>query len=220
MPIHRIFNKYFFKKWSSDMAYILGFLFADGNIIRTKRGTHFVSIYTADKALLISMIISMGSTHKISKCVGKNGNVYKVQIGSLELFNDLTSLGLVPRKARRMKLPEIPKKYIGDFVRGYFDGDGCVWSGLIHKHRDKKTRVLLVSFVSASYNFLNKLHKLLKTSGMCGGSLFRSNNGCYARLSFSTCDSLKMYKIMYNSHGKLFLQRKKLIFDKFIKMRS
>jgi hypothetical protein len=39
------------------------------------------------------------------------------------------------------------------------------------------------------------------------------------RLSFSTLDTLKLFKIMYTGSHKLFLPRKKLIFEKFIEMR-
>ena len=55
MPIPKKYNKDFFKTWSSDMAYILGFMYADGNIIKTKRGTHFIAVYSADEDILIAM---------------------------------------------------------------------------------------------------------------------------------------------------------------------
>jgi hypothetical protein len=64
IPIHKIFDKDFFKKWSRDMAYILGFLFADGNIVKTKRNTHFVAIYSADYELIVSMREVIGSNQK------------------------------------------------------------------------------------------------------------------------------------------------------------
>jgi len=37
------------------MAYILGFMYADGNITKSKRGTHFVAIYTADEDIVTKM---------------------------------------------------------------------------------------------------------------------------------------------------------------------
>ncbi len=219
MPIHKEFNKLFFKKWSRDMAYILGFLFADGNIIKTKRNTHFIGWYGGDYGLLFSMAKVIGSKHKIAQRKTKIGGVYVLQIGSKELFNDLVKLGLTPNKTRRMQLPQIPEKYVGDFIRGYFDGDGCVWTGEVHKKRKKRTPGILTVFTSASIDFLSNLFLLLKRYGVVGGSLFKSKKGNYGRLSFSTLDSLKMYEIMYNDPTELFLARKKLIFEKFIKMR-
>lgn len=131
----------------------------------------------------------------------------------------MCKLGLTPNKSRRMKLPKIPKKYIGDYVRGYFDGDGCVWTGIGHKNRKTKTVIMLVIFTSASMEFLSDLHTELSNAGLLGGSLFRSKDGDFGRLQYSTLDALKLYKIMYNRQCKLFLMRKKVIFEDFIKMR-
>jgi len=69
-------------------------------------------------------------------------------------------------------------------------------------------------------DFLSTLLSLLKDKGVVGGSLYKSKKGNYSRLSFSTLDSLKIYNIMYNASVELFLSRKRLIFENFIKMRS
>ena len=220
MPIYKVFDKTFFKKWSRDVAYILGFLFADGNIVKTKRNTHFMAIYSADFDLMFSMREAIGSNHKIGIRNIETGGVYVIQIGSKELFHDLGRFGLSPNKAKRMRIPEIPEKYVSDFIRGYFDGDGCVWYGLVHKNRTKLATVLRVCFTSASFEFLSGLLSLLKCRGIIGGSLFRSKKGNYSRLQFGMLNSLKIYEIMYNAPHRLFLGRKKLVFEKCMKMRS
>jgi intein/homing endonuclease len=135
-------------------------------------------------------------------------------------FDDLVSIGLTPNKSRRMKLPLIPEIFISDFIRGYFDGDGSIWSGLTHSKRKKKTSALLVCFTSASISFLSDLLLLLKKKGIVGGSLFASKTGNYARINLSTKDALKLAEIMYNVPHSLYLQRKKSVFVKFLKMRS
>jgi len=201
------------------MAYILGFLYADGNIVRTKRGTHYISIYTADRELLVSITKIIKLPHKISERKSETGSVYRIQIGSREMFEDLVRIGLTPNKSLRMEIPLIPEQHVGDFARGYFDGDGNVWVGCTHKTRKKTTPVMFVAFTSASKMFLNHLAILLRSVGLVGGSLFKLKDGNYCRLQYSTLDSLKIYKIMYNTPSKLFLGRKKLIFERFIELR-
>ena len=208
------YDRKFFKKWSHDMAYILGFIFADGNLVKSKRGTHYLAIYTNDKGLLEGMCMKMKVLNKISLKKSKLGSGYRVQIGSKELFNDLARYNLTPNKSKRLKFPKLPKKYVGDFIRGYFDGDGCVWLGYAHKTRVKQTLSLQVSFTSASHKFLECLLYLLNTHKVKGGSLFRSKKGGYSRLIFGMAASLKIYKIMYNGPCELFLHRKRLIFEK------
>jgi intein-encoded DNA endonuclease-like protein len=215
MPILKKYDKDFFKTWNANMAYIVGFLYADGNIVKTKRGTHYVSWYTADKDLLISMKSIMQAEHLIKLRESTAGKVYRMQVGSLEWYNDLSKLGLTPNKTKRLVLPSIPKDYIGHFVRGFFDGDGNVWVGQIHKNRDSSTKTIQVAFTSASYDFLSSLLSLLRSFGLAGGSIYTVKTGTYSRLSFSVRDALKIYKIMYNAEHELLLRRKKQVFEKF-----
>lgn len=117
-------------------------------------------------------------------------------------------------------LPALPNKYLGDFVRGYFDGDGHVWSGFVNKKRSKPTRVLQVGFTSGCGEFLFDLNERLHQLGIVkGGSIVSVKNKDCRRLIFSTLDALKLSKVMYNNPDKLFLKRKKLVFEQFEKMR-
>lgn len=68
------------------MAYILGFLYADGNIIKTKRNTCFTALYTADYDLIHSIRELIKSNHKIAWRGKENGGAYSLQIGSKELY--------------------------------------------------------------------------------------------------------------------------------------
>ena len=73
------------------MAYVLGFLYADGNIIRTKRKTHFVSLQVMDKEIVFKIRDVVKSNHKINlyKKQYKGNIAYRLQIGSKEWFDDL-----------------------------------------------------------------------------------------------------------------------------------
>lgn len=199
------------------MAYALGFFSADGNIIKSKRNTFFFSFYSADRDILLRIKNVMRSNHKLSERRSRTGKVYRFQIGSREMFNDLLLLGLTPNKSRRLKLPPIPKIFFGDFVRGYFDGDGNVWTGFINRHRKRPTRVLQAVFTSSSTDFLRELLYSLKNNGIGGGSVYYAKNKKYGRLMLSTLDALKLREIMYNRPHKLCLRRKKIVFESFIK---
>ncbi len=174
------------------MAYILGFMYADGNIVESKRGNHYVAIYTADKKLLVAMAKCMKADHKISERISETGSNFRIQIGSKEWFADLGILGLFPNKTSRMRLPKIPTHFFGDFVRGFFDGDGSVWSGLIHKNRPTTTLTSQVTFTSCSQEYLKDLRADLHSSGIAGGGIFLPKRTNYARLTFSGNDALKI----------------------------
>ncbi len=223
MPIYKYINKGFFKTWSKDMVYILGFLFADGTITITKRGTHYIAFHSTDQALLRSIVKVMHATQKISRRSERSGYVYRLQIGSKEMVDDLITRGLVVGKARQMRLPQIPKRLFGDFVRGYFDGDGNVWYGAFHTKRKSKSTTISAAFTSASHAFLFDLQRELQKVGISGGSLYELTVKNCSRLSFGKADSLKLYEIMYNTGASdiLYLKRKKRVFEGFLrKMRT
>lgn len=201
------------------MAYVLGFIYADGNIIYTKRNTWFLSIQITDKEILEKIKKEMNSSHIISKRrkKQKHKQLYRLQIGSKDICNDLLKLGLTERKSRTIVFPKIPYEFFSDFLRGYFDGDGGIWVGLKNKKKNNKTFIISTFFTSGSKDFLISLKETLTKKGISGGSLVKKERGF--DLKFSIKDSLILYKIMYNSNSPLFLSRKKGKFEKYINMR-
>jgi len=204
------------------MAYVLGFFIADGNMIKNKRGAYFISIEITDKDILEKIREVIGSNHKISirKEIENHKERYRLQIGSKEMFNDLLKLGVVPNKSKVIELPYVPDKYMPNFVRGYFDGDGNVTiCNYIRKNRNNKKSITILSgFISGSEKFLQSLQlKIKQLSGIVGGTFHYHNRGY--RLYFSVRDSLKLYNFMYGKlENNLFLLRKKSKFEKYFKV--
>jgi len=225
MPIYKEVDKNFFKKWTKDMAYIVGFFAADGYITINKKGGHFWCIQITDKDLLYKIRNCLCSKHKIGERVLRKGTkkLYRLQIGSKEICGDIFSLGFTVGKTKSIVIPNVPNKYFSDFVRGYFDGDGNVWVGLIHKERKTKTLAISVVFTSCSNMFLRGLKGSLESFGIDRGVIRKSDRN-YHRLTYSILSSLKLFNFMYNrmisEKNDLFLNRKKTVFDRYINMRA
>lgn len=207
------------------MAYVLGFFAADGYITVNRRGGQFWCIQITDKALLYAIRRVIGSEHKISERLEKENEKaqYRLQIGSIEMCNDLRKLGFSERKTKSMSIPNIPQKHFADFTRGYFDGDGNIWAGLLHKERKNPTVMLSIAFTSCSTTFLKHLETRLQEFRLEGGSFYKSKRN-YARLQYGLRDSLKLYNFMYNHRdfqkSGLFLERKKLVFEKYRQLKN
>lgn len=48
------------------------------------------------------------------------------------MCKDISTLGAIKNKSLTLTFPSddiVPKKFKRDFIRGYFDGDGCIWNG-------------------------------------------------------------------------------------------
>lgn len=216
-------NERFFDHWSVPMAYVLGFLYADGSLedasyIRAK----YVRITNTDLDRIETIRNILKSTHSI--VVDEKGGNYKtrylLRIGSHTLYEKLVVRGITPRKSHTMTFPRMPKKYLGHFIRGYFDGDGCAYLEMRASGRPKR---LLTVFTCGSKEFLEHLHGLLVILGVAGRGLYNhgSTKGTY-QLRYSTADSLRLFTLMYGTAipKGLLLMRKYDIFIRYFKLHS
>lgn len=213
MPIPRTLNQDFFKVWSPEMAYVLGYLAADGCMIKNRRGGYFIEFTSTDRILIENLRRVVGSNHHISERIRRNPKwktAYRLQVGSKAWFQDLSSLGFTARKSNDLVFPNVPTEYLGHFVRGYFDGDGCVYfNSLAFADRKNKRWILLLLFTSGSRGFLDSLKAILSEFGVKGGYVFEKSRGFDLR--FSHKDSLAIYMMMYHTApiSDLYLPRKR-----------
>ena len=203
------------------MAYVLGYFAADGSMLANKRGAHFIEYTSTDKKLIELVRELMDSNHTISaKAYPKKlewKTRYRLQVGSKELFKDLGALGFTQNKSLTLKFPQIPTEYLSDFVRGYFDGDGCVhFSTYYPKDRPKGRSVFMSTFTSGSPTFLKNLKQSLMMAGLKGGSLYKKKRGY--TLLYSSQDSVALYQLMYHTRQVLaYLPRKRKVFERAIR---
>jgi intein/homing endonuclease len=205
-------NENFFKTWSRSSSYVLGILFADGSLENAPyiRG-EYVRLTSTDLSLIEQVKKALNSQHKIVT-IPSSGNrkeKYLLRIGSHKIYNDLENLGLYPRKSLDMELPHIPYRFLSDFVRGYFDGDGCI---ALEKTKNKPHNRLKAIFTSGSKNFLDSLSKILKQR--CTGKIGKiyDSHRSY-QLVYNSVDAAKLLEFMYNKAWErklLYLDRKYL----------
>lgn len=217
MPVYKEIDEGFFDKWTPENAYTLGLLVADGTVTTNPRGSAYVEFVSTDKELICDFKRMIRSSHKISSRQRSSRwkEIYRIQIGSKRLIERLKELGLSGTREFFHKKQSIPREYFAHFVRGFFDGDGCVRKGRYYScERSKDRPYFQVVFTSKYEDFLRGLcDKLKKYAGLKGGSLCRGTR-CY-RLSFARNDGYKLYKYLYcNKEEGMYLKRKYWIFKK------
>lgn len=215
------FNRTFFQKWSPEMAYVLGFLFADGYVFTNPRGSSYLCFASTDREIIQAIKVALRSNHTIGSRIRsvpsgnrKRKKLYVLQIGSKEVVKSLERFGIVQNKSLVIRFPKnIPRLYFGNFVRGYFDGDGCVYFKQHMVAKRKKMRwVFQVHFTSGSLAFLIGLKKALMPYTK-GGFIQHKQRGY--ELIFSHHDGFALYKLMYHTvPNGLLLTRKYKIFQK------
>lgn len=147
-------------------AYWLGFLYADGtNRIKWNEKKHKMehtlklSLCVKDKIHLEKFRNSLQSDspikERIIKLKEKEFKDCEINICNQKICNDLSSLGCIPNKSLVLKFPTekiVPKYLLRHFIRGYFDGDGCV-----HVNLGNKSTV--INFVGTK-EFLSSLQNI------------------------------------------------------------
>lgn len=203
-------NENFFSSWSDDMAYVLGFWFADGYMRHEKSYRIVFSSKDKDHLELINRIFDSNSALASYTRNGQLESCFTLILRSKDLFNDLQSLGGIRRKSLVMKFPFVPDKYLADFIRGYFDGDGSVYFATYLRTKDHRKQVdLRSSFTSGSPVFLNKLRDLLtNVLGLFPRKVCSYGDGNEWKLEYAGKDTKSLLNFMYYPGCKLFLTRK------------
>jgi hypothetical protein len=187
----------FFKAWTDEKAYVLGFIYADGCVQKSKSGSE-LKIKIKDHKLLEKINIIMKSNYPIRSQKSSIGFIYSLSITRKEIVEDLLKLGLTPKKSLTMQFPDIPSVYLFHFIRGYFDGDGN--TGISKNY-------LIIEFTSGSKVFLQKLYLILdKFNISCS---FRESKRSY--ISYSLRILAESREIFFQSlyeKATIFLERK------------
>jgi len=128
--MYKLNAHYFDNIDTSAKAYILGFIFADGGIARTKSVSYRLDFtqHANGRDVLEYIRKQLGYTGPILYDQ-KTANYTRdrLQICSKYLAKSLEQYGVVPNKSLILKAPKkLPKKFIGSFLRGLLDGDGSV----------------------------------------------------------------------------------------------
>ena len=131
---HRGNLHYFDNIDSYAKAYILGFIAADGALIKTNTTvTLTITIKYEDKAVLEFIKSEIGNTHKLQEIrrtspFGKEIHHIRYTLSSPILAESIMKYGIGFNKSLTMGniLENIPVQYRDAFIIGYFDGDGSV----------------------------------------------------------------------------------------------
>lgn len=140
------YNKDYFEVIDSEeRAYWLGFLQADGCITRFYKNDELrsmsleITLAEQDKEHLEKFNQCLESNvpirEKIVKLAGKEYKAYRLVINRTKMCYDLINLGCTPQKTYTLTFPtenQVAKVYLRDFLRGFFDGDGCISTSLMN----------------------------------------------------------------------------------------
>lgn len=204
------FNEDYFETIDTeDKAYFLGFIVADGCIADK---TNTIKIVQKETDILYEFKRCVNSDGDVF--TSKNRNISSFSISSNKTKSDLGNLGIYSNKTMVVKYPTIPDNLQNHFMRGVFDGDGCIT--LRTDKRDNNQRGQ-VNICSGSYDFIKEYYdKMVEYCNLSGRNKIRCPKGTYYVVDWGgLSDVEKIYDFLYKN-STLYLKRKKETFDKVV----
>lgn len=139
-------ESYFDQIDTAEKAYWLGMLLSDGNLYKTQMT---LKLQKRDKSHIEKFKSALNSEHPIHDGISLEGHEFSsFFIGSKKLAKQLEIIGVIQNKTHVVEFPSLRKDLISHFIRGYFDGDGCMYT-----HEKYHTW----SIYSASSKFIEQL---------------------------------------------------------------
>lgn len=189
------FDETFFNHIDSQAkAYFLGLMFADGY---NQESNYLVRLLLKDKDVLEQFKACINWCGKFDFISYK---YYQIRFQSKRLSEALAKLGCVQNKSLILQFPQhIKENLLNHFIRGYFDGDGCI-SG-----NQRQFQLTIIS----TKDFCDKLNEIF--SQFIGKKRLENhpNNKITKRYRISGRHQIKkIYDYLYHD-AQFFMKRKK-----------
>lgn len=204
-PDH-FYNIEFFNQYTPESCYWAGFIAADG-YIRSDRNCVAVHLSIADyehleKLAFVTGFIGSPKINKKACVLTFNGEWY---VEALE-----KNFGIKSQKTFDTNIPDmIPKHLVKHFIRGYFDGDGCITKSAGYVH---------VGITSGSNEMLEQIKDFFYDNGV----VLRTNTGkpniqkASQAINYGCANAIKSLDLLYkDSVPATRLDRKYQLYLKF-----
>lgn len=181
---------------TEEKAYFLGFLFSDGNVSKRDNAVR-LNLQKEDKDILYTFAKLLYPNENLDERVKPDRNGFYVCAYSKDMKKALLKHGCTEAKTFNLNLPMLNDYLFRHFVRGFFDGDGCL-------NITNGTPSLIIT---GQKSFLSELKKKIKELSSTTWPIYDAKNGAELRArSFKTVKILIHW--MYDE-STIFLQRKK-----------
>lgn len=210
-------NENYFKHIDTeDKAYWLGFLYADGyvRIIKNRSGELKLKLKKSDRNHIELFKKCIETTVNITEHISKvtvNEKTYYSEIVQIIICNtkivkNLFEHGCFNNKTFKITLPKLDDNLMVHFIRGYFDGDGCI------SKRNNNNNNYTISFLGNEI-FINQLRNYLIENCLNNERIYINNHGSIKKLNISYIENCRKIKNYLYGNSTIYLKRKKDIFD-------
>lgn len=198
---------------TEEKAYWLGFIWADGNIKTTYKTCYRLTINLKLEDLEHLEKFNEFTKHtKYNIKIDKIKNVCSWYACSKHLWETLNNYGCTPKKSLTLKFPDESifksKDLIRHFIRGYFDGDGCI------SYERYKNGIVMRCSLLGTMDFVDGIKQYTKLENIL--VQLRHSKNDYFNLKLTNNESKYFASLIYDN-AVIYLNRKYLRYQLFKK---
>lgn len=185
-------NDEYFSTQSANMVYLLGFLAADG-CVYAKNNCIKIGLSSLDKVFLEQISKEIDSDYPIHDYVTNKGfAVSELRFSSYQIKQDLALYNIIPKKTYNFTFPSnIDSRYIRDFIRGYFDGDGSISTA---------GQGIRWQVCSHTKDVLIRISDFFAKQGINKTNIYQDKRSGVYYIQYSTNSTKKIFDILYYPH--------------------
>lgn len=192
---------------NEEKAYWLGFIFADGYISSSSNNFE-LSLGLKD----INHLEKFSQFMKYNGAIKQDFYRCRFSLRNKHLWNTLNNYGCTPKKSLTLKFPNKgifkSKDLIKHFMRGYFDGDGCI------TYQKDTNSVNGVCSVLGASEFLDEFENILNFQKSITRCKDKRLTGNTTSLSFKRTESIQLMHYLYDN-SSIYLDRKFKLYSFF-----
>lgn len=207
-------NENLFSTETENSFYLAGFIAADGSIQYRKYSKILkITLSNKDENFLYKIKEILNSNHPIrqyrtkqSKLVKSENICVELQIASKNISQNLARFNIVPNKTFIYYMPEwlIKHPLCHHFLRGYFDGDGCI----SHCGLGKNRTIIQKSFnILGTGKFIEQYMNILIDNAKLNAVKINQKGNVYCLQYSGNKNIQKIYDFLYKN-ATIFLERK------------
>ena len=206
---------------TEEKAYWLGFISADGNVWINEetqscevciklQASDFEHLKKFNKTIHGNLQVTFDE--RICSFTGKPHKCCNIRLYCKEMAYDLIKHNVIPNKSLVIKyLNTLPKELERHYIRGYFDGNGCLSISKVNENNFR------CDFTSGSKDYTLGLKKALKNEGFDSYMVKSKYGNCYRlNINGGKKGCLKFLDYMYKD-STIYLDRK---FNRYKKVKQ
>ena len=190
----KVDEDYFENIDTEGKAYFLGIMYSDGSVSKNQ-----FYLKMKDEDVLQSFKLELKTEAPIRR-IESYQDAYILEVSCKKLCMHLNNHGCVPNKTRVIQVPKLREDLYRHFIRGFFDGDGCL-------QLNDKLYHCRFDLVCAAKQFLEQLRPMITEHAKTNGYLGKEKNYDIWHLNYSGHQVVQILDWLYkDSH--FYMKRK------------